>query len=208
MLSVTALCHSMVPQKTIKTDYMIRSMIAFSMIWHCSWFLFFMIMLKLALCAYVNTALGQILRTWLKVYVYLKLWGIVSIFQQWIRGPISLISLLTLDPIKSFPSVNFWWWRHCLRQSAGLRWGVPGWQFCVSGSCHVVGHAVGVCWVKKAVLFPFLCFPVVNSGSLEPKLQPFNKSVLSFPTIDAVEAIIAVVKFAPCNCTQQDFYPK
>lgn len=38
--------------------------------------------------------------------------------------------------------------------------------------------------------------------------QPFNTSVLRFPTIDAVEGIIAVVKFVPCYGTQQAFYPK
>lgn len=37
---------------------------------------------------------------------------------------------------------------------------------------------------------------------------PFNKIVLSFPTIDAVKGTIAVVKFVLCYCTQQDFYPK
>ena len=38
--------------------------------------------------------------------------------------------------------------------------------------------------------------------------QPFNKSVLSFPTIDAEEGIIAIVKFVLCYCTQKIFCPK
>lgn len=43
---------------------------------------------------------------------------------------------------------------------------------------------------------------------MEPVPLPFDKSVLSFPTIDAVEGTIAVVKFVLCYCTEQDFYPK
>ena len=50
---------------------MVRSMIAFLMI--CALFLIFPLMLRLTLCAYVNTNLGQILRTWVKVYIHLKL---------------------------------------------------------------------------------------------------------------------------------------
>lgn len=195
--SVAAPCHSMAClsmfyyYETINIDYRISSMITFLMI--CALLLIFPFYttLKPALCTSVATALGH--RAGVKVHRHLKLRGILSVLQRRVRGPISIFA-------------NFPWQRCCLRQSPVLQWAsriavLSLWSLPCCSAC------TGSLLSEESSFVSVLYSSVVNSDHWSQCLNHLIK-VYCFPTIEAVEGIIAVVKFVLCYCTQQVFYPK